>query len=287
MRSNIKGLFFKIFAVFIILCFIIILFLFFIGFFSARTKKFYNLEKNGVGLSFTTQSNIYLPKCFIFTYCKLQKIFIDSESNIKEVHFKDMSQIQETFHLSISNSKINDEILDVIAQMKNVNELELKECTNISDLGITKLQMMSNLKYLNLFSVDCSDIGCESLKDMPNLQYLVVAHTRVSGKCFDKEGWKILKNIDLNYCRTDKNIFNTLSNLPRLQTLRITYYPGLFEDLLPLLSKESIRKIWVNVYDLDDSAIIQLKENLNPKIELRKMEYFYPVETHYDHMLIH
>jgi hypothetical protein len=91
----------------------------------------------------------------------------------------------------------------------------------------------------------------------------------------------------LNYCRIDKNIFNTLSNLPRLQTLRITYYSGLFEDLLPLLSKESIRKIRVNVCDLDDSTIIQLKENLNPKIELRKMEYFYPVETLYDRMLIH
>ncbi|MDR0338244.1 MAG: hypothetical protein LBI18_14275 [Planctomycetaceae bacterium] len=287
MKSNIKRLSVKFFAVFTILSLIIVLFLFFIGFFSVRTRIFYNLEKNGIDTWFAQPNiDIEMPKCFIFTYCKLQQIFISSESNIKETLFKDLSQIRETFHLNISNSKINDEILDIIVQMKNVHELELKECTNISDLGITKLQMMSNLKYLNLFSVDCSDIGCESLRDMPNLQYLVVAHTRVSGKCFGKEGWKILKSIDLNYCKIDKNVFNILSNLPRLQTLRVTYYPGLFEDLLPLLSKESIRKIWVNVYDLDDLTIIQLKENLNPKIELRKMEYFYPVETIYDRMLI-
>jgi hypothetical protein len=272
MKSNIKELSVKFFAVFIILCLIIVLFLFFIGFFSVRTRIFYNLEKNGVWTSFTIQPNKYTPRCFIFTYCKLQQIVIDSESNIKEIHFQDMSQVREAFHLNVSNSRINNEILDVIVQMKNVNELELKECVNISDLGIAKLRMMSNLKYLNLFSVDCSDTGCESLKDMPNLQYLIVAHTRVSGKCFGKEGWKILKNIDLNYCKIDKNVFNILSNLPRLQTLRVTYYHGLFEDLLPLLSKESIRKIWVNVNDLDDSTIIQLKENLNPKIELRKME---------------
>jgi hypothetical protein len=271
----------KIITVLVFITLITFSLLFILGFCSSRARLFSLTEQEGGWMLFRLQANKYFPKFFVFTYSKLEKIILGPTSNIEKIPFEQLALINEQFSLNASNSQVNDETLSKISMMCNIEELELRECHSISDEGIKKLNKMKNLRCLNLFSVECSDKGCTDLRNLPNLQYLVVAHTKVNGDCFELEGWKMLKLLDLNYCNLRKDFIGIISTLPRIQTLRLTYYEGVFEDILPLLSKNSVRFIEINVYDIK-STNLEHKQPLHPKIKLVEKEYFAPIRTSYD-----
>jgi hypothetical protein len=271
-------------TVFVFITLITFSLLFISGFFSSRARLFSLIEKEGGWTQFRLQANKYFPRFFVFTYSKLDKIVLDHTSNVDKIPFEWVALIHEQFSLNASNSKVNDEILSKISLMQNIEELEFRECPDISDEGIKKLGKMKNLRCLNLFSVECSDKGCADLRNLSNLQYLVVAHTKVNGDCFELAGWKMLKLLDLNYCNLRKDFIEIISTLPRLQTLRLTYYDGIFDDIQPLLLKNSIRFIEINIYDIK-STNLEHKQPLHPKIKLVEKEYFKPVKTSYDRYL--
>jgi uncharacterized membrane protein len=86
----------------------------------------------------------------------LEANFNLSENSITSQHIETLMQIEEQLiWLSLSNSKVNDENLIKIGQLKNLMKLNLSK-NKISDKGLSYLSELKNLESLNLYETNVS-----------------------------------------------------------------------------------------------------------------------------------
>jgi hypothetical protein len=131
------------------------------------------------------------------------------------------------------------------------------------------------LRLLKLSWANCGDKGCKKLSSLPSLEELYVFETQVTGECFNCEGWNALETLNLDYCPISKNLFVYLAKLPRLQSLGVSYYEGIVEDLEELAARPNIQAIRINTFGLSeeekDRLALQYAEN--SKIHFKSVDY--------------
>ena len=81
--------------------------------------------------------------------------------------------------LNLSDTKITDEALKVIAKFTRLTRLNLSN-TAVTDAGIAHLKPLANLSYLNLHSTDVSDTALTSLTGLRKLRNVYLWKTRVT-----------------------------------------------------------------------------------------------------------
>jgi len=72
--------------------------------------------------------------------------------------------------LDVTNSKVTDEGLGLLLQMKNLEKLNLEGAKGVSSAGISKLKPLEKLSYLNLVRAQMDDTVVDTLIGMENLR---------------------------------------------------------------------------------------------------------------------
>ena len=126
--------------------------------------------------------------------------------------------IHGRIHIYLGRTNVSDSQLKTICQFKNIEQIFLTGCKNITDAGIREIANLENLKMLYLYETNATDIGVRELKDLPKLGFLGLDHTTVDGSAFCTEvGWKGLRILYLQGCVLADEFFDFVSNIPLFQ----------------------------------------------------------------------
>jgi hypothetical protein len=138
------------------------------------------------------------------------------------------------FSLELAHTNVQDSQLVELSKMQNIFLLNLNGCILVTREGIESLQNMQQLQSLYLNETLCTDIVCQSLGSLP-LRKITLNDTDVTGACFSPEyGWEDLREIQLIHCRITPDFFAGIVALPSLETIRISEYDGILDDMNPL-----------------------------------------------------
>ncbi|MEP6747526.1 MAG: c-type cytochrome domain-containing protein [Bacteroidota bacterium] len=80
--------------------------------------------------------------------------------------------------LKLSDTKITDSAMEIIAQCKNLTRLQL-DSTNISDKGLVVLKGLTQLQSLNLVNTKITAAGLSVLKNLKSLQSVFIYKTNI------------------------------------------------------------------------------------------------------------
>ena len=92
---------------------------------------------------------------------------------------------KQIVRLDFSNSSINDDQLNIIAQFPHLIFLALQN-TAITDQGLTYLNDMEYLQYLNLYNTQVSDEGLSQISDIPNLKKVFLWQTKATDEAVEE-----------------------------------------------------------------------------------------------------
>jgi len=82
--------------------------------------------------------------------------------------------------ITIHNSAINDDALELFEHLEGLRELSLLGCKNVTDDGVAHLKGLTSLNKLALSGTQVSDDGLKYLVDMKNLEILMLQQTNVT-----------------------------------------------------------------------------------------------------------
>ena len=105
---------------------------------------------------------------------------------ITDEHLQDLGAVQNVIWLNLANTKVTNDGLKNIAEMK-LQRLHLEK-TDIGDEGLAHLKDLVELEYLNLYSTAVTDEGLKHLEKMSKLKRLYVWQSKVT-----EEGMKALE----------------------------------------------------------------------------------------------
>ena len=89
--------------------------------------------------------------------------------------------------LKLSNTKISDAALNIIAQCSNITKMQLDH-TGVTDKGMTTLKALQHLQSLNLASTAITAKGLMELKELKQLQSIFLYQAKI-----EKSEWKNLE----------------------------------------------------------------------------------------------
>jgi hypothetical protein len=105
---------------------------------------------------------------------------------ITDEHLQDLGAVQDIVWLNLANTKVTNDGLKNIADMK-LKRLHLEK-TDVGDEGLAHLKGLVDLEYLNLYSTEVTDEGLKHLEKMTKLKRLYVWQSKVT-----EEGMKSLE----------------------------------------------------------------------------------------------
>lgn len=82
-------------------------------------------------------------------------------------------------HLDFSKTKISDEALGQVSELKNLVRLDLHQ-TAVSDAGLAHLKGLDNLRYINLYGTQVSDAGLKHLESLKNLNAIYLWQSKAT-----------------------------------------------------------------------------------------------------------
>lgn len=136
-----------------------------------------NLEKNGFMVKILGATNPLLDIKF-------------SGDNLTSEQLKSLeSAAEHVTWLSLAQTDITDEGLDMISKFKNLTRLELEK-TNISDVGVAKLQSLEHLEALNLYGTKVTKACLPDIKNIKSLKRVYLWQTDITAndvKTLEKE----------------------------------------------------------------------------------------------------
>lgn len=96
---------------------------------------------------------------------------VDSEMALQDDDLSALDPLSDYIvSLDLTNSKVTDEGLGFLLQMKNLEKLNLEGTKGVSSAGIAKLKPLEKLSYLNLVRAQMDDTVIDTLIGMENLR---------------------------------------------------------------------------------------------------------------------
>ena len=139
--------------------------------------------------------------------------------------------------VDLSGSKITDAQIDQFTQLHDLTELNLANCSRLTQAGFGELGRLVSLRRLNLKDTDFSDTDAWRLKSLDLLQHLDLQGTTVSDASFTVIGrLPALTSLRIGRFVTDAGLFG-LQASPRLESLHVHYNSHISDQGLEYLSK--------------------------------------------------
>ena len=142
----------------------------------AKADALAKLKSRGITVLPVAQNSNYLQVSFINT----DTVSVNTIRLLEEI--KD-----QLVWLKLSNQRINDSAVTVIAAFKNLIRLQLDR-TDITDKGLAELTNLSQLQYLNLVGTSVTGQGVLKLAGLKNLKAIYLYQSKV-----DPDSWTRLK----------------------------------------------------------------------------------------------
>ncbi|WP_437222484.1 leucine-rich repeat domain-containing protein [Planctomicrobium sp. SH661] len=164
--------------------------------------------------------------------------------------------------LSLENSSISNDGLKFVEQMRSLQELGLRRCTNVDDAGLAALQLIPNLERLHLLYTRTSD---EGLKQVSQLKKLKLLDLRGCMQVTDAglahlEGLTELTDIKLrSYSVTDLGM-NSLAKLTNLRTVSLEDCSVADDGMVPLLTLKKLRVLNLMRTAVGDAGLAHFSE---------------------------
>jgi hypothetical protein len=96
---------------------------------------------------------------------------VDSEMAMQDDDLSALDPLAEYIvSLDLTNSKVTDEGLGLLLQMKNLEKLNLEGTKAVTSAGVAKLKPLEKLTYLNLVRAQMDDTLIDTLIGMENLR---------------------------------------------------------------------------------------------------------------------
>jgi Leucine-rich repeat (LRR) protein len=194
--------------------------------------------------------------------------------SISRIHFSDPKMNREYYtdkglaelakcrlleNLSIGSIGITDAGLSDIAKLKNLTDLNLFGCNNVTDIGVAKLTALKSLRNLKIRHSDVSIAALNHLKPMPNLTKLNVFPTKRNGAILDISGLTALEDIDFSFGSYSEKFIDAdlkcLAGLKHLRSLNIG--PRNFTDkgMTYLAQLPNIERLYIGGSGLTDEGL--------------------------------
>jgi Leucine-rich repeat (LRR) protein len=148
--------------------------------------------------------------------------------------------------LGLRDTKIRNDGLASIVNMKDLEYLDLNECSWIGDEAIQHMKGLTKLKELRLWLTRIGDEGVAELAPLTNLERLSLEKTRISD-----EGLANLKplvnlvTLDLSSNEITDEGLQHLTALTKLQELNVAFCTGVTEEGINALKQAipSLKKV--------------------------------------------
>lgn len=171
----------------------------------------------------------------------LESLDLKGSGNLNPSGMTPLQNLKKLKHLDISWNKVDERICEDLANLKQIEELYLTYCTQLTDGGLAHLKKLPKLAILNLK-------GCEKITNT-GLSHIAECKQLVSLDLTDCLHISILSplqflqkltTLKLRGCRPALGEFKHLHSMPQLTTLDLSdcpqiTYKGL--DLLPWKGK--------------------------------------------------
>ena len=135
-----------------------------------------------------------------------------------------MTHLQE---LNLMNARIRNSGLRILSRrLQNLTILNLRGCTNISDVGLQFISRMSKLEALNLQSCHVGDKGMLHLSQGTlALLHLVIFFTDVTQRGIGVlcAGQRSLKTLNISSTVGEEGALHAIDQLPLLRVLRVSW----------------------------------------------------------------
>jgi len=144
-------------------------------------------------------------------------------------------------------SRIDDEALMAISQLKRLRVLEISDCP-VTDVGVAYLSRCSDLECLNLSGTRITDAGVIYLSGLSDLCRLNLSGTVISDTAIDTiTRLDALQDVDISFCRsiTDRGV-RRLLDLPRLTNALMPELPQISYDAYRLVKNTLYERLLEN-----------------------------------------
>ncbi len=184
-----------------------------------------------------------------------------SQSNLQLV----LKHCRNCESLDLINSNITDTGLKKLSQnLTHLTSLNLKNCQQITDQGLTHLKNLTSLQSLNLSGCKkITDQGFAHLKNLNSLQSLDLRHTKLTDQGLAHlKNLNSLQSLDLCSCDiTDQGLAH-LKDLTSLQSLNLSFCDITDQGLAHLKDLTSLQSLNLSFCNITNQGLAHLK-NLN------------------------
>jgi Leucine-rich repeat (LRR) protein len=170
--------------------------------------------------------------------------------------------------LNIGSIGMTDVSMKAIAQLHNLRDLSLFGCTSVTDAGLRQLVSLKNLERLSVYDANISISGVSCLNGLANLQYLNLKGVAQGNTGLDLSGLKKLEKLTIGTRPEDDPINDAdvaclagLTQLRWFQTSRSTRTPrGLTNHGLAYLAGlTEMDRLTIGGPDLTDEGLAHLR----------------------------
>jgi hypothetical protein len=145
------------------------------------------------------------------------------DQKVRSEQLEPIARFPQLKTLVLWGPRITNAAMTHVAGLTELTDLELDNCSTVSDAGLAQLKGLVNLRSINLRRSSLTDEGLTSLAALPKLEQLHLLFTNVSDDGLLKlKDMRQVTLLDVRGCAyiTDKGLGN-LSDLTNLKTLKL------------------------------------------------------------------
>lgn len=183
-------------------------------------------------------------------------------TSIRGQHAASLGQVPHLAKLAMSDSRLDDEGLRIIATLHGLRSLDVERCAAISDDGVRALGTLSDLQELRVSNRSLTDRGIEVVSQLPDLRVVAAGGGTFSAAGLDPlRECKQLRELCLRYSRQDREpqfvaaVMQRVGGVESLEKLEVSGLRQTADSLATLHRLPRLEALTLCFSDLDDEAV--------------------------------
>ena len=182
---------------------------------------------------------------------------------LKEGQLAKLPAPATAFGLGLGHTQVTDAGLKELAELKNLQALDLSQNNLVTDAGLKELAGLKSLQKLTLHDTKVTDAGLKELAGLKNLQTLDLSRTKVTGvRLKELAGLKNLQTLYVYDAPVTDTGLKELAGLKNLQTLHFGNTQVTNVGLKELAELKSLQTLYLERTQVTDAGLKELQKAL-------------------------
>ncbi|MFN8555012.1 MAG: hypothetical protein U0103_26380 [Candidatus Obscuribacterales bacterium] len=178
--------------------------------------------------------------------------------------------------LELRGEEVDDEVLAHLHGHKHLKELHIVAAGKVTNAGLTYLENLQNLEWLNLDAVAINDKGLFFLQQMSRLKGLQLTNAFLTGCGIEHLlELKALEYLELDGTNVDDRCMQVLAKIKSLKTLRLCGTAVTDKGLYKLQRLKKLKTLFLYESRVSKESVQKLRKYM-PKCEIRWSAYTPP-----------